>query len=91
MMSLDLCAGFFTQMSDAWGYVRPLSPWSVKTSSCRSCTWLLQHGSLRVAGHLTCVLGPQSKCKSCVAFYHLALESHTCHFCSTKMIEVVRI
>lgn len=45
---------------------------------------LLQHGSLRVAGHLTC--GSRNKGKSC-----LALKSPKCHFCLTRTVETVRI
>lgn len=45
---------------------------------------LLQHGSLRVAGHLTC--GSRNKGKSCLAF-----KSHKGHFCLTRTVETVRI
>ena len=90
-MGLDSSVGFFTHMSNAWCQVGHLSLWRVETFPWYHYTWLLQHDSPRVVGCLTCGSGVQKQMQSDVAFCHLALESHKCHFCSTRMVEVVRV
>lgn len=51
-----------------------------------SLHWLLQHGKLGVAGHLTCGSGLQEQVQKLRGF-----EITKCHLCSTRMVEVVRI
>lgn len=80
---LDSFKGFFTHMSNACSHVGHhfISLWSVQAFLWCHYTRLLQHVSPRVGGLLTCGSAPQRQ----MAFYHLALESHKCHFCSSRI------